>query len=58
LAAGKRKIAIFYGAGHLPDFRERLENEFGYRPVKTTWVDAWSLVRKSEDPAEKKRGNG
>ena len=29
IAAGKKKIAIFYGAGHMPDFQKRLRDDFG-----------------------------
>ena len=45
LDAGKKTIAVFYGAGHLPDMAARLKDEFGMRPVKTTWLDAWDLTR-------------
>jgi hypothetical protein len=45
LDAGKEKIAVFYGAGHLPDMVERLENEFDMKVRKTTWLDAWDLTR-------------
>lgn len=44
LAAGKDEIAVFYGAGHLPDMAERLESDFGMKPVKTIWLDAWDLT--------------
>ena len=42
-AAGKRKLGVFYGAGHLADMHERLQKEFHLIPVKTTWIDAWDL---------------
>lgn len=45
LADGKKKIAVFYGAGHLPDMAERLEVEFEMSAKKTTWLDAWDLTR-------------
>lgn len=43
IAAGKRKIAIFYGAAHMPDFQKRLRNDFGLAPVDTRWLVAWNL---------------
>jgi hypothetical protein len=46
LEAGKRKLGIFYGAGHLNDMDERLRNEFGLEPVSVTWVTAWNLAAK------------
>ncbi|TWU47097.1 TraB/GumN family protein [Rubripirellula reticaptiva] len=45
LAQGKSKVAVFYGAGHLPDMAERLENEFKMVVGETTWLDAWDLTR-------------
>ena len=43
IAAGKRKIAIFYGAGHMPDLQQRLGEDFGLVPISTRWVVAWNL---------------
>lgn len=47
LAAGKRKIAVFYGAGHLSDMGQRLENDFGLtdQPEQTKWLTAWDLTQ-------------
>ena len=45
LAKGKKKIAIFYGAAHLPDFEQRLIKEFDMGRVETRWLKAWSLDR-------------
>ncbi len=44
LAKGRKKLAVFYGAGHLPDMQRRLQDEFGMQPTGTEWVCAWSLV--------------
>ncbi len=44
LEAGKKKVAVFYGAGHLPDMAERLESDFQMKEKKTTWLDAWDLT--------------
>jgi len=43
LDGGARDIAIFYGAGHMPDFEQRLVDEFGMRRVSNEWVEAWNL---------------
>jgi hypothetical protein len=48
LAAGKRKIAIFYGAAHMTDFQRRLREEFRLVPVSTRWLVAWKM----ESPAQ------
>ncbi len=43
MAKGKKNIAIFYGAGHMPDFDQRLRTAYGLVPVQTTWLHAWDL---------------
>lgn len=43
LEAGHTHLAIFYGAGHMPDFARRLKNDFGFRHVATEWLTAWDL---------------
>ena len=48
---GEKKIAIFYGAAHLYDFREQLEASFDMKPVKVTWVKAWDMGESSENVA-------
>lgn len=40
---GKKKIAIFYGAGHMADFERKLRDELDLRPVSTQWYEAWDL---------------
>ena len=51
LTAGRRNMAIFYGAAHLPDFEKRLVEDFGMRPVQTKWVTAWDLKKKVKQQA-------
>jgi hypothetical protein len=43
LAAGKKQLAIFYGAGHLPDMDRHLREDFGLEPVEVTWLTAWDM---------------
>jgi hypothetical protein len=40
LAAGKHKLAVFYGAGHLSNMQEQLEKRFDMQPVAIEWLDA------------------
>ena len=40
---GNQKIAIFYGAAHMPDLLSRLRKDVGLGPVSTRWLDAWNL---------------
>jgi len=44
--AGKTRIAIFYGAGHMSDFQKRLASDFDLVPAGTRWIDAWNLRSK------------
>lgn len=43
LKGGAKRVAIFYGAAHLPDFSKRLQEEFGLVPVEERWLTAWGL---------------
>jgi hypothetical protein len=43
LAAGKKNLAIFYGAGHLTDMDQRLRKDFDLKPTEITWLTAWDL---------------
>ncbi len=51
LSQGKQRIAIFYGAGHLPDMAERLATDFNFHETGTRWLTAWNLAA---DPAPAK----
>jgi len=44
LAKGKQKIAIFYGAAHMPDFEKRLVGDLGMKRTQQVWIDAWDLT--------------
>lgn len=46
LFQGKKKIAVFYGAGHFPDMEKRLIEKFGYERNKEDWITAWELTSK------------
>ncbi len=54
VALGHRKIGIFYGAAHMPDFETRLMRDLGLRRKSTNWQTAWDLTveTKSESPLE------
>lgn len=53
LAAGKKKIGVFYGAGHLADMDERLIKEFGLKREATEWFVAWDMTGATKKPAKK-----
>ncbi len=59
IGAGKKKIAIFYGAAHMPDFQKRLQGDFELTPIETRWLTAWSLKDpKPLPPAKPKPKSG
>jgi len=41
---GRRKLGIFYGAGHMPDFERRLE-VLGFKKSHEHWLVAWDIRR-------------
>jgi hypothetical protein len=43
IEAGKTKLALFYGAGHLPDMQQRLFDDFGMKRAGQFWLTAWNL---------------
>ena len=53
LGRSGQKIAIFYGAGHMPDFDRVMRAELGFRPTSRIWVRAWDL--RSAMPKEKEK---
>ena len=54
ITSGKKKIAIFYGAAHMPDMTHRLE-EMGFLPVRLKWNLAWDLAIRADQPSAMKR---
>lgn len=55
IGKGKKKLAIFYGGGHMPDFDKRLRDQFGLVPLETRWLTAWDLRRQSAPTASEKQ---
>ena len=47
---GKKKVSLFYGAAHMPDFAKRLE-ALGFKPVETEWRLAWDLAIRQDQPS-------
>ena len=41
--AGKKKLAFFYGAAHMPDFDKRLRAKHGFKRTGTDWLTAWDI---------------
>ncbi|MEM7477264.1 MAG: hypothetical protein AAF483_19950 [Planctomycetota bacterium] len=53
IAAGRKKIGIFYGAAHLPDFEEHLVADFGFAKKRQRWVEAWDLTTAKKPELDK-----
>ena len=43
LNQGKKNVAIFYGAAHLPDLAQKLQDDFGMKAEGIEWVPCWKL---------------
>jgi hypothetical protein len=42
---GTKKIAIFYGCAHLPEFAASLKNDLKLKKTETKWIVAWDLTK-------------
>jgi len=49
IAEGKKKLVIFYGAGHMPDLEKRLNGE-DFKKVTEHWNIAWDITKKKPMP--------
>ena len=47
LERGSAELAVFYGAGHMPDLEQRLETA-GFSVASTEWITAWDLTSARE----------
>jgi hypothetical protein len=50
IVSGKKKIGIFYGAAHMPDFERRMAEELRLKPTRHVWLDAWDLTKAGKSP--------
>lgn len=48
IGAGKKRIGIFYGAGHMPDMEKRLIKDLGATRDTERWLVAWDLRAKNK----------
>jgi hypothetical protein len=58
LAAGKKRLGIFYGAGHMPDLENRLVKDLGFRLDRAEWLRAWDIHRGARPQEEKADKDG
>jgi hypothetical protein len=50
-SGGKRKLAIFYGAAHMPGIEQTLIKDLGAKPGPEEWLAGWTMPK--EEPAKK-----
>jgi hypothetical protein len=48
LNEGCKRVAIFYGGGHMPDMDARLRERFGLVATDVEWQTAWSIRSKRQ----------
>ncbi|MBL8728767.1 MAG: type II secretion system protein GspG [Planctomycetes bacterium] len=48
LAAGKKRIGIYYGAAHLPHMERRLVQDLGFEKTGQEWLVAWDCTKRPD----------
>lgn len=48
IAAGKKKIGIYYGAAHFPHMEKRIVDDLGFKKVGHEWLVAWDCTKRPD----------
>lgn len=56
MALGKKRVAIFYGAAHMPDLQKHLEEDFQLRRGVVEWIEAWNLQEVNDETRKGQAG--
>lgn len=48
IAAGKKKIGIYYGAAHLPHMERRMVQDLGFTRTGHEWLVAWDCTKRPD----------
>jgi hypothetical protein len=48
LAAGRKKLGIYYGAAHLPHLEQRLVGDLGFAKTGHEWLVAWDCTKRPD----------
>jgi hypothetical protein len=48
IAAGRKRIGIFYGAAHMPHMEKRLVDGFGFQKAGHEWLVAWDCAKRPD----------
>jgi hypothetical protein len=57
LTSGRKKLGIYYGGAHMPDFERRLL-ALGYTKTGERWLTAWDLRKRPDSVAPRYRKDG
>jgi len=52
----QRRIAVFFGAAHMPGIESLLMKDFGAKPSAEEWLPAWTMPKAKPVPQETARG--
>lgn len=55
IAAGKKKIGIYYGAAHLPHMEHRLVDDLGFAKAGHEWLVAWDCSFRPDPKYDRER---
>jgi hypothetical protein len=53
LAAGKKRIGIYYGAAHFPHMEKRLVADLGFAKVDHEWLIAWDCKKRMDQAPDR-----
>lgn len=48
ISLGRKKLALFYGAGHMADFELRAGRDFAFAKTGVEWLTAWNVAPKAQ----------
>lgn len=48
MAAGRKRIGIYYGAAHFPHMEKRLVDDLGFQKVGHEWIVAWDCKKRPD----------
>ncbi|MES2705620.1 MAG: hypothetical protein V4726_03355 [Verrucomicrobiota bacterium] len=54
----KKRVCIFYGAGHMPSMEASLRSRLKVEPKSFTWLTAWKMPPPEKKPDRKKHSDG
>ena len=53
LAAGKKKLGVYYGGAHLTHMEKRLCEDMGFKKVDHEWIVAWDCTKRADPKVDR-----